>query len=48
MRDEQRRCPQILAQLAKERQNLLERHIVDVEAEIEEVKEAVRNGEYEA
>ena len=32
----------------KERQSLLERHIADVEAEIEEVKEAVRNGEYEA
>ena len=31
----------------KERQDLLERHIADVEAEIEEVKEAVRNGEYE-
>ena len=31
----------------KERQDLLERHIADVEAEIEEIKEAVRNGEYE-
>lgn len=31
----------------KERQDLLEKHIADVEAEIEEVKEAVRNGEYE-
>ena len=30
----------------KERQDLLERHIADVEAEIEEVKDAVRNGEY--
>ena len=31
----------------KERQDLLEKHVADVEAEIEEVKEAVRNGEYE-
>ena len=30
-----------------ERQKLLERHLEEVEAEIEEMKEAIRNGTYE-
>jgi anti-sigma28 factor (negative regulator of flagellin synthesis) len=31
-----------------ERQKLVERHLGDVEAEIAEMKEAIRNGTYEA